>query len=232
MRALLPHSLRRLALCLSLVAVAPVPALCQIPQPIGHLSDYGAVLDRHGRERVNDLIEWAWTGFGVEVFILASWENLLASTDALAHAVADSWGLHEKGAALLLVLVKGEREWSHAVVGTGDLAGSATPGRLEEGIADLVAHRRIEESMVSFFGLLPDALNKSPMDRSAEQSEETRPATSLAIWLIPVVILAAGILLLCIRRFMCPRCGRLLRREASRTGHGVYSCRSCSYRRE
>jgi len=231
MRALLPHPVRHLAFGLLFTAAVSTTALGQIPQPIGHLSDYGAVLDRHGRERVQGLIEQAWADFGLEVFILVSWENPYDTTDAFALAVADAWSLHAKGSVLLLVLVKAERDWSHAVVGTGDLSRSTAPSRLWDGIEDLVAHRRIEEAMESFFELLPDALGRRPVSPSGAQSPSSAPPSTLT-WLIPVIILVAGALLLVIRRFVCPRCGRLLRREADRKGHGVYSCRSCGYRRD
>jgi len=228
MRALLTHSLRRLILGALLVSVLPFLAQAQIPQPIGHLSDYGAVLDRHGRDRIEAMIEEAWVSFGVEVFILASWESPYESTAAFAAATADAWNLSERGRTLLLVLVKAERDWTHAVVGTADLARSTAPERLQEGIGDLVAHRRIEEAMASFFSQLPAALGNA----GDSSSQETRSTGNPLVWIIPVVLLAAAALILGIRRFVCPRCGRLLRRGIGDRGRGVYSCRSCGFRRE
>lgn len=233
MRTLLPHSLRRLAIAIVSICLLSSLALAQIPQPIGHLSDYGAVLDRHGRERIEGLIEEAWEHLDVEVFILASWENPYATTAAFADAVFNAWALDQRGETLLLVLVKFDRDWTHAVIGSGGTVTQSSMVRLHDGIADLVAHRRIEEAMSAFFALLADLSDQAaPIGNSS--LEERSPLT----WLIPTILAVAVALIVGIRRFVCPRCGRILRRTSSRSGvtggdgHRVYSCHSCGYRRE
>jgi predicted RNA-binding Zn-ribbon protein involved in translation (DUF1610 family) len=231
-RTLLPHPLRRLIAVVASLLVAAA-ASAQVPRPIGHLSDYGAVLDRHGRETIDALIEAAWTSRGIEVFILASWENPFDSVSRYAAAVFDAWGLTDRDAALLAVFLRTGGVWQHAVLGTRDLSAEGLPARIESGIADLVVHRRIEEAMVSLFEILDvDSVGSRLQDGSSEEGEGGN------LWLVPAVLAIAAFLVVGIRRFVCPRCGRLLRvRTRHRDGAGasgdrVYYCRSCGYRRE
>ncbi len=141
-------------LCL-LFALTGVAA--SLPSPIGQLCDYGNVLDRHGRERINALIEEAKSRSAIEVTILASWENPYEDIDRYSYALLDAWDL-SRGKTLFAVFLKEGRNWQVRVL-PGDQTAVACPGlaaSIEAGITDLVEHQRIEEAMVKFFsGLKP-----------------------------------------------------------------------------
>jgi hypothetical protein len=236
-RTLLPHPLRRLiglfAAAIILVGFTASPDVA-LPQPIGKLSDYGAVLDRHGRERIEALIDEARQRFGVDVFLLASWENPLPDARALAETLFRSWGLTDRGATILVVFVRADGTWTHAVVGSSDLAARGVPPSLEAGIADLVHHQRIEEAMVRLFDLIPGRLE--PVGEEGGRGVGSGPRLG---WLVPVILLVAASLVWGIHRRIGPRCGRILRVSTDRSALGtaggsdrVYFCRSCGFRRE
>lgn len=243
MRELLAYSLRSLGLLLrvaSLCAVLTgigVPSYC-LPRPIGQLSDYGNVLDHNGRERITSLIEQAHNRFGLNVYILASWED--SGDDILRYAAAllDAWNLN-RGRTLLAVFLKTGRNWKLSV-----LSGAQTTvtyphlaREVEDGITDLVEHRRIEEAMVMLFEVLER--QASPVVTQAAPSVE-QPATSgKGHRVLPALLLLAclGVIGFLIHRRICPRCGRILRIRESRVfapyqrGDMIYYCQRCGYSR-
>lgn len=219
-----------LFLCL-LFALTGVAA--SLPHPIGPLCDYGNVLDRHGRERINALIEEAKSRSAIEVTILASWENPYEDIDRYSYALLDAWDL-SRGKTLFAVFLKEGRNWQVRVL-PGDQTAVAYPGlaaSIEAGITDLVEHRRIEEAMVKFFSLLSVWI--SPMGDGAAPVVDRRGTVLLSGLLVLVVLIVAAIF---ISRRVCPRCGHLLRvRETRAFGpYGardvVYYCRRCGYSR-
>ena len=238
MRTLLPHSLRRLIPLVGfLVAVAGGGASCadSLPRPIGRLSDYGAVLDRHGRERIEARIDETQSRFGIDVYLLATWENPLSDATALAEALFRTWGLIERRATVLAVFVRTNGVWTHAVAETGDLAQHGLAKRLEAGVADLVAHRRIEEAMDALFHLVADRVE--PIDTSPPTEEGSGSPPAKWPIVLAVLLVAAGLVWV-IRRRVCPRCGRWLRiakgpSVGSRSigANRVYYCRTCGLRR-
>ena len=202
-----------------------------LPQSLGPVSDYGSVLDRHGREDLLARIEQAKSKYGIDVLILASWENPFDDIDRYANAVLQAWGLGQ-GKTLLAVFVKVKEDWSVSVV-AGQATASARPGlatTLRTGVASLVSHRRVQEAMVQLFALLDRGLAPPPTPRARGTSGSgTR-------WL-PIALgigAAFGLVLLALRR-ICPRCGRILRlgrRHSFATyGRRVYFCRRCGYTR-
>lgn len=235
MRALLPHPVHHLTLLLaagSLLIAVGSRGFGQIPRSIGPISDYGAVLDRHGRERVGELIDETRRTHGISVNILADWENPYADAASLAAILLDEWGLASQPASLLAVFIRTEGRWDHAVVGSEDLSDSALARRLTDGIADLVSHRRIEEAMVALFDLIKQTIEPIA-DTSVDQAEGRAPIG----WITGGILLIAAVLIVAIHRRICPRCGRILRVEHSsgppgaRQAHRVYYCRSCGFRR-
>lgn len=234
MRALLSHSLHRLIRLLALIAlcVCVSGSAAQLPQPIGQLSDYGAVLDRHGRERILELIEDAHARLGVEVFILASWENPFPDTKTFAVAIFDAWGLGARDSAILAVFVKTNGVWDHAVRGSSTRPDRSPAPKIEAEIAQLVSHRRIEEAMLALFAGLSRFLD--PVADPTESSGSRRLPIG---WIVLIVLLTATALIWAIHRRVCPSCGRILRKEptardASRQQRDrVYYCRACGFRR-
>jgi hypothetical protein len=231
-RALLTRSLHRLAgaaTALFALTLAAIPALSQLPRPIGPISDYGSVLDRHGRERLTSQIETLRAELGIEVFLLATWENPLSEAASLAVALLSAWELERRGPTVLAVFSRDDGSWDHAVVGNRALADDAPLARLEDELYGLVRHDRIEEAMV----LLVERL-LGDIEPSATGS---RDETAARIWPVFVVLAAAAALVWGIHRRICPRCGRLLHvrsgvhlgQEAGRDR--VYFCRSCGFRR-
>ena len=233
MRALLSHSLQLVVSAALLVGLGL--GFTGLPLPIGHLSDYGAVLDRHGREEIAHSIEKAKELYGLEVYVLASWENPLPNIDSFAQAVFTDWGLAQH-ASLLAVFLKDGRNWDVRVLGApgvhasyGDLA-----GHLQAGIADLVEHRRVREAMTELFEQLEQRLGAP----AAPPADGQQPVTGLPPVAV-VGLLFAGVLVLAllISRHVCPQCGRLLRAETrsafegTASPHRVYSCRRCGYRK-
>lgn len=236
MRTLLSHSLLRLTvLSLLFHALFFHPTSAQIPQPIGHLSDYGAVLDRHGRERIEAMIEEAWSRFGVEVFILVSWENPSPTTRAFAEDVFKEWNLSSRTYPMLFVFMRDGSHWTYSIVVGSDSVLDRAAARINDAIDDLVAHRRIEEALVAIFSELDDAFAGRHEERSGGE-----PVNGSRPWIIPALLLTAAGAILAVRRFVCPRCGRILRRAPPPPRAGrptsrrrwVYFCRSCGYRRE
>lgn len=234
MRALLSHSLRaliRAILAVTLCALGASPSP-QLPLPLGSISDYGAVLDRHGRERIDARIEQIRDLSGINVYILASWENPLPDADAFASAVFAAWDL-DTGHTALAVFLKTGRRWEVRIRTSTAVRSSHGPleQRLESEIADLVAHRRIEEAMVAFLDGLARSI--APAHRAPETSGRASFSPLLVVLLFVTGVVALSWL---IHLRVCPRCGRFLRVESHlRTGYGerrrVYYCHKCGYLR-
>ncbi len=234
MRELLAHPLSplRIAILLFLFSGVVVSAT-SLPLPIGRLSDYGNVLDRHGREQISSLIDEAQARFGIEVTIHATWENPYEDLNRYTYALLDAWNL-ARGKTLLVVFLKEGRNWQVKVL-AGDQTASVYPGlarAIETGITDLVDHRRIEEAMVKLFDLLARYI--APQSGSPSSVRETHGSRALAIlFFIASLVLTS----LFIHRRICPRCGRILRVRESRAfgPYGerdvVYYCRRCGYSR-
>ena len=235
MRKLLTHPLCSVRSALVWVVIATLlfsATAFSLPLPIGALSDYGNVLDRHGRERVNALIASAKARYGIDVSILASWNNPYDTIDQYAYAILDNWGLAH-GNTILAVFLREGRNWQVKVLGGEQLA-RAHPGlaaQLEEGVSDLVSHRRIEEAMVTLFTVLDGKI-----DAPATQGTQTTGGTSRTV-LIILLIVGVGLAALFISRRVCPRCGHILHRRIrpSLRWYGeedvVYYCRHCGYTR-
>jgi len=204
-----------------------------LPLPIGWLSDYANVLDRHGRERISALIEGVKNQFEIEIYILASWEAPYAEIDRYAYALLDSWNLAH-GKTLLVVFLKTGTDWEVKVL-AGEKTVATHPQlarNVEEGITDLVDYHRIEEAMVDLFAVLERQL--SPIAPSPQPAVKKQGSRVLPVLLL---ILSLGLLAFFIHRRICPRCGRILRVHKSKAfgRHGgdnvVYYCRRCGYSR-
>jgi len=227
------HALTRL-LFASWIALllGSVIAYADLPRSIGPVSDYGAVLDRHGRDRLGAQIDALDADFGVNVFLLATWENPMQSIDALADALLTSWGLEAQGATLLAVFLKTGDAWTHALAATRSFPLPSVVPDLSASIRDLVDHGRIEEAMIHLLERVRDSLGGSA---HATSTETNAPAGRA--WLIPVVLASIAAAIWIIHRRVCPRCGRILRlQRASSIGRpgstdAVYFCRSCGFRR-
>jgi len=208
-----------------------------VPSPIGKLSDYGAVFDRHDRDEVNASIDRIAKLLRVDVYVLASWENPLPSVEQLANAVFSAWNLTARR-AILAVFLRTGLDWSASVVASSLVRGElgAIDERLEGRMADLVEHRRVKEAVRAMFDeleALPAAQRASAALAKANPSEQRRG--------VPAAVMIGGgaalvvILAIAIRWRICPRCAGLLRTETSRfrasASRRVYSCRRCGYRR-
>lgn len=204
-----------------------------LPLPIGQLSDYANVLDRHGRERISTLIEGVKDTFKIEIYILASRETSYEDIDRYAYALLDAWNLAH-GQTLLVVFLKTGTDWEAKVL-SGEKTAAAHPQLafdVEEGITELVGYHRIEEAMVDLFAVL-----KRQLPPTAPSSQPTLEKKGSRVLPVLLLILSIGLLAFFIHRRICPRCGRILRVHKSKAlgPHGgnnvVYYCRKCGYSR-
>ncbi len=205
-----------------------------LPRPIGQLSDYGNVLDRHGRERITSLIDQTRERFGIDVYIHASWEDPYGDPNRYAVALLDAWNL-AKGKTLLAVFLKTGKDWDVAIL-LGELTTVAYPElayKVKAGIAQLVEYRRIEEAMVALFEVLQRQL--SPGTQAGQSVSNRRGSRVLSVLLL---LGALGLVALFIHRRICPRCGRILRVRKRRAfdpyqkkGDVIYYCQRCNYSR-
>ncbi len=202
-----------------------------LPRPIGQLSDYGNVLDRHGRERITSLIDQARERFGIVVYILASWEDPYGNPDRYAVTLLDAWNL-AKGKTLLAVFLKTGKDWDVAIL-PGELTTVTYPQlayKVKAGITHLVEHRRIEEAMVALFEVLERQL--SPRTQAGQSVSNRRGSRVLSVLLL---LGSLGLVAFFIHRRICPRCGRILRVRKSRAsdpyqgGDVVYYCQRCNF---
>ena len=239
MRKLFAHPLYTLTFSLNVLLVISLFTVgvqfytFALPLPLGQLSDYGNVLDHHGRERINGLIDTAYQRYRIEAYILASWENPYDDIGSYARALLDAWRLATRK-AFLAVFLKMEHQWTVQVVAGSGLANEHPlfAERLKADIANLVQHGRIEEAMVALFDSLEQELIKD-----STPSETQRDSTTTR--LMPVFLLLAGTVILgvFIHRRVCPRCGRVLRTRATGILSPydrhivVYYCRRCGYSR-
>ncbi len=234
MRKLLAHPLRTLTIAIFLFALSgSIAHPSSLPLPLGRLSDYGNVLDRHGRERISTLIDEAKIDVGIEVTILSSWENPYEDIDRYSHALLDAWNL-ARGKTLFAVFLKEGRNWQVRVL-SGRQTAAAHPGlarAVEAGITNLVEHRRIEEAMVELFDLLDRHSRPQGAPFSAAGRRDTGRALTIILFIVSLALIA-----LFINQRVCPRCGRILRPRERRTfvpyqGRNViYYCRRCGYSR-
>jgi len=204
-----------------------------LPRPIGQLSDYGNVLDRHGRERITSLIEETRERFGIDVYILASWEDPYGDPDRYAVTLLDGWNL-AKGKTLLAVFLKTGKDWDVAIL-PGELTTVAYPQlayKVKAGITHLVEHRRIEEAMVALFEVLQRQLSQGT--QAGQSVSNRRGSRVLSVLLL---LGSLGLVAFFIHRRVCPRCGRILRVRKIRAfdpyqgGDVVYYCQRCNYSR-
>lgn len=234
MRDLLAHPLRPLTIAILFFALSGIAAHpAYLPLPRGRLSDYGNVLDRHGREQISALIEEAEGRLGIEVTILASWEDPFGDIDRYSHALLDAWNL-ARGRTLFVVFLRERRDWQVRVL-SGARTATTHPGlarAVEDGISELVAHRRIEEAMVELFDLL--VRHSTPQGVPPPSAPGTGAGRVLTILLFVATLV---LIALFIDQRICPRCGRILRPRERRMftsyqGRNViYYCRRCGYSR-
>ena len=204
-----------------------------LPRPIGQLSDYGNVLDRHGRERITSLIDQMRERFGIGVYILASWEDPYGDPDRYGVTLLNAWNL-AKGKTLLAVFLKTGKDWDVAIL-PGELTTVAYPQlayKVKAGITHLVEHRRIEEAMVALFEVLQRQLSQGT--RAGQSVSNRRGSRVLSVLLL---LGSLGLVAFFIHRRVCPRCGRILRVRKIRAfdpyqgGDVVYYCQRCNYSR-
>ena len=236
MRTLLAHSL-----CLVVAGVLGVSfaaSALSVPSPIGNLSDYGAVFDRHGRDEVNASIAEIAKLLRIDVVVLLTWENAYPTVEQLADAVFGAWNLTPRR-VILAVFLRVGTDWTASVAASSGVRAElgGIEQRLEQRMRDLVNHRRIEEAVRALFNELrglPAAV------RASAALAKQKPAASGGDLPIAVAVGAplasVAVLAWVIHRRVCPRCAGILRVERSRSrtvrrSHSVYYCRRCGYRR-
>ncbi len=235
MRTLLAHLVLALAGAAFLLA-APADA-AGVPSPIGKLSDYGAVFDRHGRDEVNASIGETAKLLRVDVYILISWESAYPDVAEFADAAFAAWNLASKR-ALLAVFLRTGTNWTASVVASSSVRTElgAIDQRLEQRMADLVLHRRIEEAVRALFDELRD-LPAAQRAAALAKSQSRSSGGGLPVAAVVGAVVGGVIVLaLLIRWRVCPRCAGILRAErprfrTTRASNRVYSCRRCGYRR-
>ena len=236
MRTLLAHSL-----CLVVAGVLGVSfaaSALSVPSPIGNLSDYGAVFDRHGRDEVNASVAEIAKLLRIDVYVLLTWENAYPTVEQLADAVFGAWNLTPRR-VILAVFLRVGTDWTASVAASSGVRAElgGIEQRLEQRMRDLVNHRRIEEAVRALFNELrglPAAVRASAAlakQKPAASGDDLPIAVAVGAPLASVAVLAWVI-----HRRVCPRCAGILRVERSRSrtvrrSHSVYYCRRCGYRR-
>ena len=236
MRTLLAHSL-----CLVVAGVLGISlaaSATSVPSPIGNLSDYGAVFDRHGRDEVNASVAEIAKLLRIDVYVLLTWENAYPTVEQLADAVFGAWNLTPRR-VILAVFLRVGTDWTASVAASSGVRAElgGIEQRLEQRMRDLVNHRRIEEAVRALFNELrglPAAVRASAAlakQKPAASGDDLPIAVAVGAPLASVAVLA-----LVIHRRVCPRCVGILRVERSRSrtvrrSHSVYYCRRCGYRR-
>jgi len=236
MRALLAHSVLRLALVVALSASITTVSSAQVPLPIGPVSDYGNVLDRHGRERVAALIEDARDRHNVSVWLLVSWENPYDTAEQLADHVFRIWQL-DSSAGLLAVFVRSAGTWDLGIVAGTAIVNAVRniEARLGSAMRDLTEHARIEEAINALFRELDEIGGAA---HPAQEAAGTADGGLSPGALMAIVLGVLGVLAVFAHRRICPRCGRILRVAGAPDASGigardrVYYCRRCHYRRK
>jgi len=235
-RTLLAHSL-----CLVVAGVLGVSfaaSALSVPSPIGNLSDYGAVFDRHGRDEVNASVAEIAKLLRIDVYVLLTWESAYPTAAQLADAVFGAWNLTPRR-VILAVFLRVGTDWTASVAASSGVRAElgGIEQRLEQRMRDLVNHRRIEEAVRALFNELrglPAAV------RASAALAKQKPAASGGDLPIAVAVGAplasVAVLAWVIHRRVCPRCAGILRVERSRSrtvrrSHSVYYCRRCGYRR-
>jgi uncharacterized membrane protein YgcG len=235
-RTLLAHSL-----CLVVAGALGVcsgVAATSVPSPIGNLSDYGAVFDRHGRDEVNASIAEIAKLLRIDVYVLLSWESAYPTVAQFADAVFGAWNLSPRR-AILAVFLRVGTDWTTSVVASSGVRTELgdIERRLEQRMRDLVDHRRIEEAVRALFNelrSLPAAVRASAaLAKQKPASLDGRLPVAVAV---AVPLASVAVLAFIIHRRVCPRCAGILRVERSRfrtvrRSHSVYYCRRCGYRR-
>jgi len=235
-RTLLAHSL-----CLVVAGVLGVSfaaSALSVPSPIGNLSDYGAVFDRHGRDEVNASVAEIAKLLRIDVYVLLTWENAYPTVEQLADAVFGAWNLTPRR-VILAVFLRVGTDWTASVAASSGVRAElgGIEQRLEQRMRDLVNHRRIEEAVRALFNELrglPAAVRASAAlakQKPAASGDDLPIAVAVGAPLASVAVLAWVI-----HRRVCPRCAGILRVERSRSrtvrrSHSVYYCRRCGYRR-
>ena len=232
MRELFAHSVHSLILGLVLISIlsfsgTSAPAL---PRPIGNVSDYGNVLNRYGRDEISSLIKSARTRYGIEVYILASWDDPYHDINRYAVAILNAWGI-ATGRTLLAVFVRTGLDWNVRVI-AGTALATAVPGiasYVQTSITDLVAHRRVQEAMAAIF---PAINRRFSGVTTAASTGHSHVGRIIAVVLVVLGLSGAAFF---VHRRVCPRCGHILRVRRTRGLYGredvVYYCPHCHYTR-
>ena len=236
MRTLLAHSLCLIAA--GVLGVSFAASALSVPSPIGNLSDYGAVFDRHGRDEVNASVAEIAKLLRIDVYVLLTWENAYPTVEQLADAVFGAWNLTPRR-VILAVFLRVGTDWTASVAASSGVRAElgGIEQRLEQRMRDLVNHRRIEEAVRALFNELrglPAAVRASAAlakQKPAASGDDLPIAVAVGAPLASVAVLAWVI-----HRRVCPRCAGILRVERSRSrtvrrSHSVYYCRRCGYRR-
>jgi uncharacterized membrane protein YgcG len=235
-RTLLAHSL-----CLVVVGTLGVSfggSAASVPSPIGNLSDYGAVFDRHGRDEVNASIAEIAKLLRIDVYVLMSWESSYPTVAQFADAVFGAWSLSSRR-VILAVFLRVGTDWTASVVASSsvrtELAGIEQ--RLEQRMRDLVDHRRIEEAVRALFNELrglPAAV-RARASLAKQKTASSGGGLPVAVAVGAPLACVAALAFLIYRR-VCPRCAGILHTErprfrTTRRSRRVYYCRRCEYRR-
>lgn len=207
-----------------------------LPLPIDNLTDFGAVLDRHGRDRIGRLISDTKHDLGLEVYILASWEDPLTDIDTYTEAVLNTWQL-ANGHTLLAVFLRSGNAWN-VQVASGKPVASAHPNLctiVRDAITNLVEHDRVEEAMYQLFTALEEAMAREPGVSVSTTPNGQKQHIRLIMGVSTVCLVISFVLFATWR--ICPRCGRLLHRQSSHRSQStsqstkLYQCGHCGYTR-
>jgi len=245
MRELQSYPLHRLVVRISLVvallaAAFPMDGSAsqgELPQSIGAISDYGNVLNHRGRLDLAQRAEGVQASFGIDVYMLATWESPMPHVGDLASGIMTAWGIADDPSLLIVFLRDESGDWMSSVRAGAGIR-PPWPG-LSSGVAnaieDPVSNGIIQEAMAAVFDYLEGGYAAVPGEVS--QSEPGR-----AIRLATLCLGLAAAAWIAWRR-ICPRCGRFLRKETLRdpTRHrgslvggrrsSIYLCPKCGYQR-
>jgi hypothetical protein len=231
-----------------------------LPEPIGDLNDYGAQLGESTRRELQSQIDRLRGRAGVRVTVLITLLDPFSDPVRYAREIWERWELDQEqgqgqGQAVLLVFVREGERWAFAWRASPDLMPRLQGSwgvELRRVVDELLQGRRVAQAARRALGALVEVFDVAPPAAPPETPVVRRgvwPYAPTFGWIVGVG-LGLGALYLGLRwivRWICPQCGRKLRRRSPGMPHlygrrrrngsrrslreWVYYCRRCGYHR-
>jgi len=231
-----------------------------LPQAMGAINDYAAVLGKESRQQLQSWIDELKTKAKISVFLLITLLDPYSDPPTFTDKLWKSWQLEAEG-TIFLLLAREADQWVFYWRSSPDVASRLASPRGNEdygpSIQKLLGERRVGTAAMRAVEHLREKLIPSEPQPKPEQESPTSPSSSRTassaivgsrvFWYVFGGIAGAGLtggMLWLAFVWLCPSCGgRLSRRSAQpirsfyargvrkRAGERVYYCHRCGYRR-